>query len=278
VGDLATDTSVTPVGDEPGRFTAALSPEWEIWGPMGGYVAACALRAAGATVPALLPATFSCHYLSVAEWGEVDIAVVARRSGRTATSLRVEIAQGDRVILDASVWAVAPGDGLEHDAAVAPTVPDHDPLPLITELVPAGMWPPFPFWNNLEMKPTDFEPRWPPAGPREPRWQQWLRFVPAGSLDDPWVDGARSVILIDLASWPSVQNHHAWKQEPYVAPTLDLNVAFHRSARAHEWLLADGEAAVSTGGLFGWTTRVWTPERALVASGGGQCKYRRLPG
>ena len=49
MGDLAADTAVTEVGE--GRYTARLSRDWEIWGPMGGYVAATALRAAGAASP-----------------------------------------------------------------------------------------------------------------------------------------------------------------------------------------------------------------------------------
>ncbi len=49
MGDLGTDTAIEALGE--GRFSASLSPEWEIWGPMGGYVAAIALRAAGATSP-----------------------------------------------------------------------------------------------------------------------------------------------------------------------------------------------------------------------------------
>ena len=42
MGDLEVDTAVRPCGD--GHFEATLSSDWEIWGPMGGYVAACALR------------------------------------------------------------------------------------------------------------------------------------------------------------------------------------------------------------------------------------------
>ena len=45
MGDLAADTEITG-GD--GRYRGAMSKEWEIWGPMGGYVASFAMRAAGA--------------------------------------------------------------------------------------------------------------------------------------------------------------------------------------------------------------------------------------
>lgn len=274
VGDLGEDTAVRPVG--PGRYRATLSDEWEIWGPMGGYVAACALRAAGAASEHRTPATFSCHYLSVAKFGDVDITVEPRRQGRGASSYRVEITQHDRPVLDAMVWTVADGDGLEHDEAVPPPVPPPEDLKHIRELLPPDAAPAFPFWNNLDSKPVDFESEWPPSGPRAARWRQWLRFTPTPTFDDPWADAARSVILVDLPSWPAVHARHAWQQPPYIAPTLDLNVSFHRAASAHDWLLCDGTAPVSTGGLFGWTARVWSPGGALHASGGGQCKYRRV--
>jgi acyl-CoA thioesterase II len=276
MGDLANDTEVRPSGA--GSYEATLSADWEIWGPMGGYVAACALRAAGASTEPARPAAFSCHYLGVADFGRVDLRVEARRSGRTATSQRVEVAQGGRPILDAMVWSVGDVEGLEHDETSPPDVPDPDELPEIGELLPEDAAPPFPFWNNLEVKPLEFEAEWPPDGPRPARWQEWLRFTPTATFEDPWVDGARCVILVDLPSWPSAHRPHAWKQPPFTAPTLDLNVAFHRPTSGRDWLLCDGAAPLSTGGLFGWNARVWSPGGQLHASGGGQCLYRRLPG
>jgi acyl-CoA thioesterase II len=273
MGDLAHDTAVTPTGDD--RYEATLSPEWEIWGPMGGYVAACALRAAGASTAAGRPATFSCHYLSVAEFGPIELRVETRRSGRAATSQRVEVTQEDRRILDAVAWVVADAQGLEHDETVAPDVPGPDDLRSVQELRPDSP-PPFPFWRNLEAKPVDADPEWPPAGPRPARWQQWLRFTPTATFDDPWVDAARSVVLVDLASWPSAILPHAWSNPPFIAPTLDLHVAFHRPATDRDWLLCDGEAPLSTDGLFGWGARVWSVGGQLHASGGGQCLYRQL--
>jgi acyl-CoA thioesterase-2 len=275
MGDLATDTAVVARGD--GHYEATLSAEWEIWGPMGGYVAACALRAAGASTPQLRPAAFSCHYLSVAQFGTVDITVTPRKTGRVAVSQRVEISQGERAILDAMVWSVGDVEGLEHDETIPPDVPGPDELRDMSELFPDGE-PPFPFWNNLVAKPLEFEDEWPPDGPRPARWQEWLRFTPTAAFDDPWIDATRCVILVDLPSWPSAHRPHAWKQPGFIAPTLDLNVAFHAPTSAHDWLLCDGAAPLSTGGLFGWTAKVWSPGGGLHASGGGQCLYRRMSG
>jgi acyl-CoA thioesterase II len=274
VGDLARDTSVESLGN--GRYRAELNEDWEIWGPMGGYVAACALRAAGETSPHPLPAALSCHYLGVARFEPIDIAVETRRSGRAATSLRVEVSQDARPILDAMVWSVNEGEGLEHDETVAPDVPGPEILPSIDQLLPEDARPPYPFWDNLEGKPIAFEAAWPPEGPRPASWQQWLRFVPTPTFSDPWVDACRMVILVDLPSWPSAHRPHAWRQPPFTAPSLDLNVTFHQPAPSEDWLLCDGSAPLSTRGLFGWTARVWSPGGKLHASGGGQCLYRRI--
>ncbi len=276
MGDLANDTEVRACGD--GSYEATLSADWEIWGPMGGYVAACALRAAGASTGRARPAAFSCHYLGVARFGPVGLRVEARRSGRTAASQRVEVSQEGRPILDAMVWSVGDLEGLEHDETSPPDVPGPDELPDIRELLPDDAPPPFPFWNNFEARPIEFEPEWPPDGPRPARWREWLRFAPTATFEDPWVDAARCVILVDLPSWPSAHRPHAWRQPPFTAPTLDLNVAFHHPTSGRDWLLCDGAAPLSTGGLFGWTARVWSPGGHLHASGGGQCLYRRLPG
>lgn len=274
VGDLAADTAVEPAGG--GRYRAELSGDWEIWGPMGGYVAACALRAAGASSRHRTPAALSCHYLGVARFGPVDIDVDTRKDGRSATSQRVEVSQDGRPILDAMVWSVGDVDGLEHDEVLAPEVAGPGELPSMDDLVPADARPPYPFWRNLEAKPLDFEADWPPDGPRPATWRQWLRFQPTSTFDDPWLDACRCVILVDLPSWPSAHRRHAWRRPPFTAPTLDLNVAFHRPPAGEAWLLCDGAAPLSTAGMFGWTARVWSARGALHASGGGQCLYRRL--
>ena len=233
--------------------------------------------AAGADAAARArPASFSCHYLGVADFSPVDIAVHTRKAGRAAVAQRVEVSQGDRAILDAMVWSTDEGEGLEHDEAVAPDVPGPEELPDIRTLLDDEDGPPFPFWRNLEARPIDFEHNWPPDGPRPARWQEWLKFTPTATYPDPWVDAARSVILVDLPSWPAAHRPHAWSEPAFIAPTLDLNVAFHRGTSDHEWLLCDGAAPVSTGGLFGWTGRVWSPGGTLHASGGGQCIYRKM--
>ncbi len=245
---------------------------------MGGYVAAVALRAAGAASPFSRPASFFCHYLSVADFDHIELDVSTVRAGRSTLSQRVQVTQRDKPILEAAVWSVAPNEGLEHDDAVAPAVPgpgELTPIELLSPDRPSA----YAFWDNVEMRPVRFRTDWPPPEPLPPTWQAWCRFRPTATFPaDPWADACRSVVLIDVQSWPAASQRHAWREpHGYVAPSLDLYVAFHTPAPTEGWLLADGHAPVSGDGMFGWTGRLWTPSGALVASGAGQALYRRLP-
>jgi acyl-CoA thioesterase-2 len=277
VGDLAKDTAVSRVDE--GRFTATLSDEWEIWGPMGGYIASVALRAAGAESPFARPASFFCQYLGVAAFGEVDVLVTTLRSARTALAQRVEITQGDRRMLEATIWSVGDVEGLEHDQTAMPSYPAPGELSPLQDLLSEeelAQGPSFPFWHNLESRTATFsrDPR--PDG--EPAvWQEWERFTPTATFDDPWVDACRSVVLLDVQSWPSASRAHAWGHGFY-APSLDLYVAFHDPQPASEWLLCDGSGPIARDGLLGWTGRLWSDAGRLVASGGGQLLCRRMPG
>jgi acyl-CoA thioesterase-2 len=277
VGDLAKDTAVTRVDE--GRFTATLSDEWEIWGPMGGYIASVALRAAGAESPFARPASFFCQYLGVAAFGEVNVLVTTLRSARTALAQRVEITQGDRRMLEATVWSVGDVEGLEHDQAVMPDVAGPADLLEIREHLTEeelAQGPSFPFWHNLDTKPLSFsrEPR-PDGSPAV--WQEWERFTPTATFDDPWVDACRSVVLLDVQSWPAAARAHAWGHG-FIAPSLDLYVSFVDPQPASEWLLCDGVGPVARDGLMSWTGRLWSDAGRLVASGGGQLLCRRMPG
>ena len=138
--------------------------------------------------------------------------------------------------------------------------------------------PPFPFWLNFDTRPLDWVKDWPPPGPMEPVWRNWMRFAEWEPGADPWLDAARVVLLADLPSWPSAHRPHAWQQPPFVAPTLDLQVTFHRLVPDEPWFLVEGTSPVATDGLIGFTSRVWTSTRELVATGNGQTLCRRVGG
>jgi acyl-CoA thioesterase-2 len=282
VGDLAVDTNIEPSGE--GRWRASLCPDWEIWGPLGGYVGAIVMRAVGAEAGLPRPASFFCHYLRPTRFDEIELEVRAIRRGRTAESWRVRVTQADREVMDATVCVVDVGEGLEHEVTSCPEVPPPDQLESLAEYVEQGVLPPpiTPFWDCFDVRPVDRRREWPPPGPEDPVWREWLRFVPTSNFDDPWLDAARYVLLCDLPLWPSTVPQHAWKwgDQPseWTAPTLDLYVAFHRRVPEEPWLLLDGYAPIAADGLLGWSGRLWSTAGQLVASSTGQGLFRRLSG
>jgi len=71
--------------------------------------------------------------------------------------------------------------------------------------------PPYKFWENIDSRPVEWRDEWPPTESLEPYWQQWERFIPTDTFDDPWLDACRSVIWIDLSGWPAANGRYAWR-------------------------------------------------------------------
>ena len=272
MGDIERQTAVEPAGD--GRFTAMVHADWEIWGPCGGYVAALALRAAGAESPLARPASFFCHYLSVASFAPVDLVVTPLRAGRTVLAQRVEMSQAGRPVLEAMVWSVGAVEGLEHEDVDPPDVP-----------TPTGCrrgrtWCPTRTGPSCRSGTTSTSGcssgrrsgRRPVRSRR--RGAQWVRPRPTATFADPWVDAARSLIVLDVGSWPAGSRPHMYLEPPYIAPSLDLYASFQYPGDSSDWLLLDAHSPVAQGGLLSWTGRVWSKQRRLIASGGGQAVFR----
>jgi acyl-CoA thioesterase len=95
-----------------------------------------------------------------------------------------------------------------------------------------------------------------------------VRFEPTPCFEDPFLDAARPLILLDTFGWPAVYQKH--RGVDYVAPNLDTAVWFHRPAPRSEWLLIDHECPVAGDGLLGVSGRVWDAGGRLLASGGAQ--------
>jgi acyl-CoA thioesterase len=97
-----------------------------------------------------------------------------------------------------------------------------------------------------------------------------------GATSDPWVEAARLLVVLDVGSWPAGSRPHAYREHTFIAPSLDLYAAFTGLASGSEWLLLDAHSPVAASGLLSWTGRVWSRDRRLVASGGGQAVFRRM--
>lgn len=271
MGDLAADTE--PVGSD-GRYTARLSPDWEIWGPNGGYIAAIALRAAGAHSRFDRPAALVGHFLGVANFDTpVDLEVTTLREAKRAQSVRVSMTQGGQPIFDAMVWSVGDVAGLEHDVTQMPDVPEPETLRTAADrLAEAGIEPLFKFWDNFEQRPVNWVDDWENRAPAAPVAGDWYRYVPRPTFADPWLDACRSLILLDTMGWPAATRLHV--NNPYIAPSIDLSVAFHRARPDEPWLYAQATVPSASGGLVACESRVWARDGTLLAVGAGQLLCR----
>lgn len=266
MGDLSVDTAVVVAPD--GVWKATLSEDWNVWGPNGGYVASICLRAAGAAMGIARPATIACHYLTVADFGDVDLNVeVLRASSRTAAA-HVQMVQNGRLVADSTVWGVADVlDGYEWVDVVRPNVVEPD---AITPADPAAS--PFAMARNLDQRRV-------PPGADQPRHsaRAWMRYQPTPTFNDPWADACRSLILLDTWAWAAAASgllDHERGQ--FLGPNLDVTARFFSSAADSEWLLVDATSPIATGGLIGSELKVWSSAGNLVAAGGAQliCRPR----
>lgn len=269
MGDFLADTAVAGAS---GRYRARLSPEWEVWGPLGGYVAAIALRAIGAESPLRRPASFSCLFLAVGRFDDVELEVRTLRRGRRSHALQVEMSQEGRGILQATGWVVEEGlSGFEHDHSAMPDVPAAEELRSYSELAENyDEW--YPVWRSIDGRPVVWSEE-----PGLPIWHTWMRLRETPKLDDPFLEAARSLCWMDLMMWNAATPPHLPWPVSHVAPNLDLSVLFHDAAPDDEWLLCDAHAPVGRQGLVGCNGRVWTPSGRLLASGTSNLLCRPNP-
>jgi acyl-CoA thioesterase II len=275
MGDLGADTAVRG-GD--GVYAATLSRDWEIWGPMGGYVVAVALRAAGAHSRFDRPASVVAHYLGVAGFGSVQLTTTTMRAAKKAESVRVSVTQDDRPVLETLVWAVADDlPELEHDVSELPDAAgrplDHPTVQERLDAAGSEEARPYRFWENFEARPVHWVDDWERREAGAPEWLEWLRFVPEPDTRDPWVDAARLAILVDVGSWPAVTRHHVDTNDLY-APSIDLACHFHRFRPDAGYLLARGSSPSGAEGLVTSHQSVWAEDGTFLASGISQLLCR----
>jgi acyl-CoA thioesterase II len=269
MGDFGLDTDVQGAD---GSYTATFSKDWHIWGPAGGYVAAVAMRAFGVHSAFARPASFTCHFLGVGEYREVDIDVRTLRRGRSAESLALTISQDGKPILEAVAWTVGDVEGLNHDHVQMPDVAKPNDLKSVEELLtPAqkAQTPPFNFWSNFDERPLSWlgDDEWMTRPAGDPIFQHWARFRPTPTFDDPFTEAARLLVLLDVAMWPAAARGYAREDLTFIAPSLDLSAVFHHIEGAGGWLLVDGHSSVAADGIVGGDGRVWSEDGTLLCSG-----------
>jgi acyl-CoA thioesterase len=185
--------------------------------------------------------------------------------------------QNGRPVLEALVWVIGQVDGLVHDVTSMPEVLRPKDL-----LSPKEIWKgesPFRFWRNFDMrgplavgKGRGLQIPMPYAE-RLDGWLCWYRFKPAATFDDLFVDACRYLVLLDTLMWPAASVRHSWPT-PFIAPSIDVAIRFHRFASDEEWLLCDAHSHIAEDGLVAGTSSIWAQNAGLLASGGQQMLCR----
>jgi acyl-CoA thioesterase len=274
MGDLADDTAVERVGDR--RYRATISSDWGLWGPVGGYLAAIALRAAGAHSAMPLPASLSCQYLAPARFDVADLEVNRVRTSRNATSLTVRMSQRGTPVLNALVWTIA--DDMKGPDRRLSGRPDVPPPEQVAELVldrrlastsATSATATGTFWQNLELRAVYDRSR-----SEELTIHSWTKFRPRAYFDDPWVDACRELITIDTAIFPAV----AWALEGgrHLAVSIDLYVSFHSPPPPEDYLLVTARSTAAGAGLVSGMAQTRSVDGTLTASGMSQLLCRML--
>ncbi len=273
IGDLHLDTEVAGGN---GSYGATLSGHWQIWGPMGGYLSAIALRAAAREAPdGLRPASVTAQFLSVAQFADVEIEVTVRRSSSRTALISASLNQRGTGVLDLQVWFAPPCRVIEHDHVPAHAFghpEDHHDISVYTDTLPS------PFWRNFEYRPAvEWIDDWAthPAG--FPEWASWMRYRSAPQPRDHVLEACRLLVLADLPSFPAAIRAHPKTLGSWISPSLDLAVQFHRLDDLGDWLLVHGETPLAHKGLMAFRSDVWTSGGRLAASGSGQLACRSVP-
>jgi acyl-CoA thioesterase II len=259
------------VRQSPNGLTALLDPEWNIWGPVSGFVAAIALRAVGVVAPAgHRPVSLSCLFVSRGENGPVDIVVEPIKSGSTAFWI-VELSQAGKCVLRAQICTTAKTDGPTKVDCLAPDVSKPDALePFVDQLRRFGHEP-IPFWLNVEGRQVDFRSPGDPD-PRGGFTERWMRFKDWDVTSDPFLDAARAIIGIDTHIW-AAYNRGLTELPKHVAPSLDLTVWFHDAAPESAWQLIVARSDFAAHALLSGLVDIWSEDGKLVARGGSQCLF-----
>ena len=261
----------TKVSNAGGRYTAVIDSDWCVWGPIGGYIAAIALRAVELAVPeGHRPVTLTCQYLAKGAPGEIDVIVEPLKSGNTAF-FNVRLVQHEITLLQAQICTTAKTVGPDNVGIKAPDVPRPQDLESFAAQLARFGHAPMGFWRNIDGRQVDFRAPGDPD-PRGCRTECWLRFEDWHITPDPFLDGTRALVLIDTHIWRAY-NRGQSELPKHVAPSLDLTVWFHDANPESLWQLVEASADVARHAILNGSARVWSENGSLVASGGGQCLF-----
>jgi acyl-CoA thioesterase len=263
--------AATHVEGGDGRYTAEVRPDWQFWGPIGGYLAGLVARAIADDGEVNRFASIYVQFLRPGEVGPAEIELNVLRSSSSTRVVSGTLAQSRGTVLAMhAVLVKGQTPGFSHQQASMPKVKPPEDLSSYEFLADNyATWQ--KFWEHVEGRPDQW-PQWPNGSTT---WRSWLRLKGSEDFSDPGLEAARVLLWMDLGPWNTIISFHDYPQR-WVAPNLDLLVQFHQPSES-EWLLADASSAIAAEGLVGATGRIWRPDGRLIASSSAQLICRDNP-
>jgi acyl-CoA thioesterase len=250
VSRFAAASAVHRRDSDDSTYDVDLDAGWSIGGkPNGGYLMAVLARAALDAAGRPHPLAVSGHFLRPPIGGPAEVRVEVVKAGRTVSTVRATLWQGDRPCLDSLVTAgELAGEPIDYAGVTAPELPSPEECrsraeaPFRVELLdhvdvrldPATA--PFPTPNGI------------------PLIRGWMRFHDGADAD------AIALALAVDAMPPTVFHlgRFGW------APTAELTFLL-RGLPAPGWLSFVAEATLLADGWFDETATVWDSTGRLVA-------------
>ncbi len=259
------DTRVVHI--ETGWHTA-LSPDWQVVGPQGGYVAAIALRAmAGLVEPGFVPAALTAQYLTPATSGPAEVQPTLLRQGRRAAFTSATVRQNGRIELGASASFFRAEEGPARLALTPPVLPP--PEQCVSMVTPAPPGQRFPFHENYHLLlPQELS--------KEANGDEdfifWASYRDHSWGDDPVVHAASLIPLLDMAVFPA-----AYRAIPAFpgAVTLDLTAHWHNILPTASWVILRGRCIHASNGMLNGWAEAWTADGILLATAAQQAVMRK---
>jgi len=275
VDDFEIATRLTRVDET--TWEGLLREDWGLWGPAGGYVTALGLRAVGEATSQARPVSMSCQFVRVGKFAPVQLRVNSIKKGRRSELLRVDINQAEKLLFTAQIWILPDTlSGLEHDVTRLSDLPSPDTLPTWEELFPEQ--PPFDFVARIDQRPLKTMPK--PNDPlREPELTGFYRFKERATSDNPFIDAARPIILMDTFGWlAQYPAHPADDPSPWIAPNIDYYYRFFRPTMDADWLHMTVRADLASNGLMGTEGAIHDKNGNLLVTGHSQLMCLPRPG
>lgn len=273
--------------DESDRFTGTPQPGG-VGRVFGGQVIAQALQAAQSTAPAGMAAhSLHAYFLRGGTEGlDTEFDVARDLDGRSFANRRVMARQEGEAILTLTASFQRPEQGLAHQQADMPEVPQPEDLPpdadLRRKMVEKAWDRMSEAQRALALRPRPLETRtvgklhWMNTESSPPFAQTWFRTI-APLPDDPALHRAVIAYASDytLLGTAALPHGLSWMRGELTGASLDHAIWFHHEARADEWLLYATESPWSGAGRGFNRGHIFDRAGNLVASVAQEGMMRR---